>query len=227
MGSHRIPRPSPAMVVACTALLVALGGTGYAAITLPRNSVGPGQIRIGAVSNTKLAKAAVTGAKVARNSLTGVQVNESTLGIVPSASHATSADTAKTATSIAASEAFHVVGANGEPAFQNSWEDKGGTLDKPAGFYKDRAGIVHLRGRIFNGSANTVIFQLPAGYRPEAGKFISFPADCECMIGQSTSVSIAGSGLGATVDGSLRVDNGTLQSGGTLHLDGISFLAES
>ena len=32
--------PSPAMVVACAALTVALGGTGYAAIKLPRNSVG-------------------------------------------------------------------------------------------------------------------------------------------------------------------------------------------
>lgn len=36
--------PSPAMVVACTALAVALGGTGYAALTLPRNSVGTKQL---------------------------------------------------------------------------------------------------------------------------------------------------------------------------------------
>jgi len=32
--------PSPAMVVACAALAVALGGAGYAARKLPRNSVG-------------------------------------------------------------------------------------------------------------------------------------------------------------------------------------------
>ncbi|MGH3131916.1 MAG: hypothetical protein ACRDNX_13965, partial [Gaiellaceae bacterium] len=32
-------RPSPAMVIACLALLLALGGTGYAATNLPRNSV--------------------------------------------------------------------------------------------------------------------------------------------------------------------------------------------
>jgi hypothetical protein len=47
------------MVVACVALVVALGGTGYAAITLPRNSVGNKQLR----SN------AVTGAKVRNGSL--------------------------------------------------------------------------------------------------------------------------------------------------------------
>ena len=33
-------RPSPAMVIALVALTVALGGTGYAAVTLPTNSVG-------------------------------------------------------------------------------------------------------------------------------------------------------------------------------------------
>ena len=38
-------RPSPALVVACIALLVALGGTGYAATQLaPRNSVGTLQV---------------------------------------------------------------------------------------------------------------------------------------------------------------------------------------
>ena len=33
-------RSSPALVVACLALTIALGGTSYAAVTLPRNSVG-------------------------------------------------------------------------------------------------------------------------------------------------------------------------------------------
>jgi hypothetical protein len=47
-------RPSPAMVVACLALLVALGGTGYAAVNLPRNSVGTDQLRAGAVTSAKV-----------------------------------------------------------------------------------------------------------------------------------------------------------------------------
>ena len=47
-------RPSPAMVVACLALLVALGGTGMAAATqLARNSVGTPQLKDGAVSNAE------------------------------------------------------------------------------------------------------------------------------------------------------------------------------
>ena len=42
---HRITRlrPTPAMVAAAIALLAALGGAGYAATSLPANSVGTAQ----------------------------------------------------------------------------------------------------------------------------------------------------------------------------------------
>ena len=63
-------RPSPAMVVACLALLVALGGTGMAAATqLARNSVGTPQLKDGAVTNAKIKNNAVNSAKVAARSL--------------------------------------------------------------------------------------------------------------------------------------------------------------
>lgn len=48
-------RPSPAMVVACAALLVALGGTSYAAVLqVPRNSVGTAQLKSNAVTSAKV-----------------------------------------------------------------------------------------------------------------------------------------------------------------------------
>ncbi len=50
----RIPRPSPAMVIACTALAVALGGAGYAATVLPRNSVGIAQLKANSVNSSKV-----------------------------------------------------------------------------------------------------------------------------------------------------------------------------
>ena len=62
-------RPSPAMVVACLALLVALGGTGMAATQLARNSVGTPQLKDRAVSNSKIRNNAVNSAKVAARSL--------------------------------------------------------------------------------------------------------------------------------------------------------------
>lgn len=56
MKHTRRLRPSPAMVVACCALLVALGGTSIAAVNvvLPRNSVGAAQLRANAVTSEKV-----------------------------------------------------------------------------------------------------------------------------------------------------------------------------
>jgi len=45
MSRFRRCRPSPALVVASMALLIALGGTGYAATRLPRNSVTTVQVK--------------------------------------------------------------------------------------------------------------------------------------------------------------------------------------
>lgn len=72
-----IPRrlPSPALIVACVALAVALSGAGYAAVTLPRGSVGTAQLK----------RSAVIGSKVKNDALTGLDVKESSLAQVPSA----------------------------------------------------------------------------------------------------------------------------------------------
>ena len=58
-----------ANVTATLALFIALGGTGYAAITLPRNSVGAKQLRSGAVGTTELRKGAVRSADVRNRSI--------------------------------------------------------------------------------------------------------------------------------------------------------------
>jgi hypothetical protein len=57
MKSHH--RPSAAMVVACAALLVSLGGVSYAAIKLPKNSVGTKQIINRSVRTIDLSKGTV------------------------------------------------------------------------------------------------------------------------------------------------------------------------
>jgi hypothetical protein len=50
----RFRRPSAAMIIALVALFASLGGVGYAAISLPRNSVGTNQIRNTAVHGSKI-----------------------------------------------------------------------------------------------------------------------------------------------------------------------------
>lgn len=59
-----------ANVTSTLALFLALGGVSYAAVTLPRNSVGALQIRKNAVTRAKIKRDAVTGAKVKDGSLT-------------------------------------------------------------------------------------------------------------------------------------------------------------
>lgn len=82
----RVFRPGRyANVTATIALVVALGGTSYAAITLPKNSVGSRQIKSKAVGKSELKSNAVRSKKVKNDSLTGADVNESKLGPVPNA----------------------------------------------------------------------------------------------------------------------------------------------
>ncbi|KKM86624.1 hypothetical protein LCGC14_1277110 [marine sediment metagenome] len=59
------------------------------------------------------------------------------------------------------------VGDPGEPTFENSWVNYGAPWDTAA-FYKDAAGIVHLKGLIKSGTINQAAFTLPVGYRPKA-----------------------------------------------------------
>jgi hypothetical protein len=68
---HR--RPSPAMVVALIALVVALAGTAYAAQTINGGSI---------------KKQTIGGGKLKQKTLTGFQINTNKLGVVPAAKRA-------------------------------------------------------------------------------------------------------------------------------------------
>lgn len=96
----RIRRPSHTTIVAYLALFAALGGTSYAAINLPRNSVGPKQIKKAAVRSPEIRNNTVTsrdirnrtirGRDIRPNSLSSRHIRENTLATVP---HAANADT--------------------------------------------------------------------------------------------------------------------------------------
>ena len=51
------------------------------------------------------------------------------------------------------------------PAFSGTWSNFGGGYN-PAGYFKDPWGVVHLRGLVKSTIMSTIIFNLPAGYRP-------------------------------------------------------------
>jgi hypothetical protein len=93
-----LKRPSPALCLSLIALVVALGGTAYAGITLGKNSVGTKQLNDNAVTTHKIKNSAVTTKKIKDGAVTASKINASGL-TVPSAQHASSADSATTANS--------------------------------------------------------------------------------------------------------------------------------
>lgn len=82
---HRIPvrRPSPGLLVAIVALVLALGGGAYAAATITG-----ADIKNGSITGKDIKNGSVPGKKLKANSVTGRQVKESSLDQVPSAADA-------------------------------------------------------------------------------------------------------------------------------------------
>jgi hypothetical protein len=102
-------RPSPALVIACLALFVALGGTVVAATKIDGKTI---QVR--SLPGNRLIVGSLPGNRVADHSLKGSQIQVDTLGEVPSAAHATSADSARHAeTATAADHAADATTING------------------------------------------------------------------------------------------------------------------
>ena len=151
-------RPSHTTVVAyLTLFLVLSGGAAYAASHLGKNSVGTKQLKKNAVTTAKIKKEAVTAAKVKKGTLTGTQINASTLGTVPTASQANA---------LAPQEAWHVVGAPGEPGFEHSFTDYPLARLPPASvaaFFRRGRRIVHLKGGVLGGEAWQIRLPAPPG----------------------------------------------------------------
>jgi hypothetical protein len=145
-------RPSPAMAVALTALVIAMGGTAVAAGHLVG---GDKLIRVGSLSGNRLRN----------HTLNGTQINLSRLGQVPDAAHATSADTANTLPALSWVPLTLI----------NGWADNysfsGGSARVPA-VAIDAQGIVHLRGEITSSGSNDVFAVMPAAFRPSSNLFL-------------------------------------------------------
>jgi hypothetical protein len=86
----RAPRPSPALAVACLALVVASAQPVSAAVSalVPTNSVGTAQLKDGAVTTPKLHDGAVTARKIALGTVTGARIANGTVGLVDLAASA-------------------------------------------------------------------------------------------------------------------------------------------
>ena len=179
-------RPSPAMVIACVALFVALGGVSYGFATgsidsrelqdgtirstdIRGNSIRTEDLRNNEVRGRDIRNSTIAGVEVSLNSLTGSDIRESALDIdesllakVPDADHLDGID----------SSSFVRRGTNPfQPAsLASGWTTLSGG-QAPA-YDADGLEYVHLRGALRRnpGSTQEVAFVLPAGMRPAAAK---------------------------------------------------------
>lgn len=106
-----------ANVMSSIAVFLVLGGaSAYAAKKIGSNeikgnSITTGKIKKEAVSASKIKKNAVTTAKIANGAVTGAKLNLGSVGTVPSATHANSADNANTVGGQSATKIFAKLGA--------------------------------------------------------------------------------------------------------------------
>lgn len=158
--------PSPALVISLIALFVALGGTTYAAVNLPANSVGTAQLKNNAVTaakiNTRLAKAPTTVADNPRTSTDPCVGSKPQTGIFCGTS--------------------------------SSYWSGGVFAANHVRFWRDALGVVHVAGEARSSSAFTAggggtLFFLPPAYRPK--EIVAVPV----MTGQSAGATPGSGGM--------------------------------
>jgi hypothetical protein len=169
-------RPSPALVIACIALFVALGGVSYGLATgsidsreirdntirskdIRNDSVYTRDLRNNDIRDIDIRNGTIKGRDVARSTITGDNVNMAKLGQVPDA--AALGGIAATGYARVA-EPIRLVGASDQPPLGTGFSASGGA-DLAPGFWL-AAGMVWLQGTVAGGPG--VAFTLPEGYRP-------------------------------------------------------------
>ncbi len=171
---------SYANVMATIAVFVSLGGASYAALNLPANSVGPRQIREGAVGGSEVRDRSLALTELKRSAVSSLQGQKGDPGApglpgVPG-KDATPADFAGEPTQLVAGASAGANQCANVAQFctgGNNWAWRNfGNGYQPVGFWKDRGGVVHIEGmaELFGGAggAQPPAFILPAGYRPTA-----------------------------------------------------------
>lgn len=112
-------------------------------------------------------------------------------------------------------EPWHVVGAPGQPAFDNGWTSS--ASGSQVRFFRDPFGIVHLTGLAQNGTSD-LMFVLPSGYRPDSTSLELRVPGLNTTTFDATTIR-----AGVTDDGEVRILGP--QSGHQYSLDGITFRA--
>jgi len=173
--------------VGLLALVLAMSGTAYAAVTLDRGSVKTKHIAKGAVTPKKLSEKAREGAEGPRGRRgatgpTGLAGQDAPplddVHLIAPAPPSPGDNCLKTPVT------DQFCGERVTPTY-GSWGNYGAGYS-PAGYFKDRSGLVHLQGgvtRVGGAAPGFTIFILPAGYRPSTHRLFAVYAGDDSTVG--------------------------------------------
>ena len=224
-------------VIATLALMIALGGTSYAAVTLGKNSVRSRNIANGAVTSSKIKNGAVTGVKLGRGAVTAANVKAGSLvgsdlapGVAPAANDAgprigpaggdltgSYPNPAVKGTLPAASTLTLGLGYTSPP-----------TDGQPeASCYLDREGIVHLQGALHSatsGATASGIATLPAACPPPPNA-IGFvvPGSLSNMVTADPEYFAITLNANGTIDNPAGIAGNATDAKDNISLDGLSY----
>jgi hypothetical protein len=208
----RLRRPSPALVIACLALFVSMGGVSYGFAT---GEIDGREIQNGAVTNLDIRNGTVTTKDLRNNEVRGADIRNSTIGGRDVAFDTLGGNDIKESTLAKVPDADNVDGVDSsafvrkETAAFAPLTLTGGATAVPAeavpGFDIDGSGYVHLRGTFDLGAGSP--FAMPARFRP--------PATSRFVVSRGSAAAnlvIAPTGVATVTGGS-----------GDVSLDGVTF----
>ena len=209
------------MVVACTALFVALGGVSYGVATgaidtnaLRNNTVRTQDLRNNDIRGIDIRNSTIRTRDVALNTLTNADIAESKLGQVPSAARA---DNATTLGGIGASGFLRQNTSAFVPlAPGEDWELIAD--ETRPGYFVDPMGFVHLHGALRRFGNAEQALTLPAGARPGTVKRVPVYAENANNEAEAAGVIIEPSGA-------LSIRATANAASGLISLDGVTFRA--
>jgi hypothetical protein len=218
-------RPSPALVIACIALFISLGGVSWGIATgiidtreIRNNTIRTQDLRNNDIRAIDIRNSTIRSRDVALNTLTGSDIAEPKLGKVPSAEKADAADDA---TTLAGTPASSYLRRNNSPFLglppAPDWEAvPGGTSP---GYLLDELGFVHLRGALRRTTGlSELALALPPRARPAAVKRLP-------VYGENAGGGVLASGISIDPDGSVLVNAPADAAGNLISLEGVTFRA--
>lgn len=202
----KLRRPSPALLIACLALFISLGGVSYGVATgfidsreIRNNTIRTQDLRNNDVRGKDIRNSTIGGRDVAFNTLTGADINESRLGKVPDADTVDGLD----------SGAF----LRPDPTGFADLPLGTGSAAKPGeaapAFDVDPLGFVHLRGFLLTNGEPALT--LPPGARPATNSH--FLASNGGTSFERVDIATDGE-LSVTGSGPVALDGITFKAGG-------------